>query len=328
MQKVYFRADAGYGIGYGHFIRSLALADILKEDYECTFFTVSPTEYQVGEMSNVCRHVDLKEETKLEDFLSFLKGDEIVILDNYFFTTEYQMQVKAKGCKLVCIDDMHDKHYVSDAVINHTPGTLPSYFSKEDYTNLYLGSEYLLFRKQFREATHHYTSFKDNNNVYVCFGGSDELNFTRKVCEIIMRYAPSHIDVVVGGAYEFYDDLLSYAHGRDICVYKNATPELIVRLLRNARLAVVPDSMVFFEVCCLRRPVISGYDCDNQKFVSRYNQIHHLGCDIGDLLEDFEGKFIKAYKDMNITAAVNYVYNQTCVIKDTTNNLMNIFKTI
>ena len=50
-KKIYFRADASAQIGYGHFIRTLAIADMLKSEFDCTFFTVSPTEYQVGEMT-------------------------------------------------------------------------------------------------------------------------------------------------------------------------------------------------------------------------------------------------------------------------------------
>lgn len=327
-RKILFRADAGPSIGYGHFIRTLALADMLKDDFDCMFYTTEPSNYQIGELRKVCPYFSLSEKTNYEDFLSYLDGSEIVVLDNYFFTTEYQKQIKDKGCKLVCIDDMHDKHYLADAVINHAPGTNEEQFSKEDYTHLYLGPEYLLLRKQFREATHNYTSFKDNKNVYVCFGGSDELNFTRRACEIIMNHVPRHIDVVVGGGYEFYDDLLSYAKNKDISVYRNASPELIVGLLRDACLAVVPDSMVFFEACCLRRPIICGYDCDNQRFISQYNQNNGLGREIGDLLDNFDGKFAKAYRDMNITVAVNYVYNQKALINDTADKLINIFKSL
>ena len=328
MQKVFFRADAGREIGYGHFIRSLALADILKGEFDCLFYTVKPTDYQISEMARICPHVALREETKFKDFLSYLKGDEIVVLDNYFYTTEYQYQIKAKGCKLVCIDDMHNIHYVADAVINHGPGARESQFSKENYTSLYLGPEYLLLRKPFRDATHNYTSFKENNNVYICFGGCDEFNFTRKACEIIMHHAPRHIDVVVGGAYEFYDELLEYSKSCDITVYKNASPEQIVALLRNACLAVVPDSMAFFEACCLRRPIICGYDCDNQLYISQYNQQNNLGCEIGNLLVDFDEKFAKAYKEMNISVAINNVYNQKALINDTANNLINIFNSL
>ena len=36
-RRLFFRADAGPGIGYGHFVRSLALASMLKDCFECRF---------------------------------------------------------------------------------------------------------------------------------------------------------------------------------------------------------------------------------------------------------------------------------------------------
>ena len=95
MRKIYFRADASATIGYGHFIRTLALADMLKDDFDCTFFTCHPTPYQVEEMEKVCPFIPLQEETHSADFLSHLQGDEIVVLDNYFFTTSVPSSKKA-----------------------------------------------------------------------------------------------------------------------------------------------------------------------------------------------------------------------------------------
>ena len=94
-QKIFFRADADKQIGYGHFVRSLALADMIKEDFDCIFFTQSPTEYQKREIQKVCPLIELpSNDTKLVVFLNFLQGDEIVFLDNYFFTSDYQLQIK------------------------------------------------------------------------------------------------------------------------------------------------------------------------------------------------------------------------------------------
>lgn len=328
MQKVLFRADADYGIGYGHFIRTLALADMLKDDFDCTFYTSQPNDYQIGEMQKVCPYVALREESKFEDFLSQLEGSEIVVLDNYFYSTDYQREIKQKGCKLVCVDDVHDKHYVADAVINHAPGATASQYSCEDYTKLYLGPEYLLLRKEFRAATHSYTSFKEKKNIYVCYGGSDELNLTQKACEIILNHTPRHINVVVGGGYTFYDQLVEFAKGKDISIYRNSSPGHMVSLLQEARLAVVPDSMVFFEACCLRRPTISGYDCDNQVFISQYNQEHHLACEIGDLREDFKEKFTKAYIGLTEEQTEMYVKNQEEIIKDSAFKLTEVFNSL
>ena len=329
MQKVFLRADAGLEIGYGHFIRTLALADMLKDVYDCTFFTQNPSEYQRKEVEKVCELVSLPaDDSKFNRFLDYLSGEEIVVLDNYFFSTDYQKAIKAKGCKLVCIDDIHDKHFVADAIINHAPGAEPAQYSREDYTRLCLGPEYLLLRKEFREATHSYTSFKEKMNVYVCFGGSDELNFTQKACEIILNHAPKHIDVVVGGGYSYYDKLKEFAKDKDVSIYRNASPSQMVGLLQESCLAVVPDSMVFFEACCLRRPIISGYDCDNQRFISQYNQKNNLSCDLGDLLDDFDNKFKTAYQQMNVTVAVDFIYNQLALINDSSDKLINIFKTL
>ena len=72
MQKILFRADAGADIGYGHFIRSLALADMLKDDFDCTFYTSEPTPYQVDQMQQVCKYVALEEKSKFHHFNCYI----------------------------------------------------------------------------------------------------------------------------------------------------------------------------------------------------------------------------------------------------------------
>lgn len=84
-RKIFFRADAGAQIGYGHFIRTLALADMLRDDFDCTFLTQSPSEYQQKEVEKVCPLVALpSDDSKFEKFIDCLKGEEIIVLDNYF----------------------------------------------------------------------------------------------------------------------------------------------------------------------------------------------------------------------------------------------------
>ena len=184
-RKIYFRADASVEIGYGHFIRTLALADMLKDDFDCTFFTQAPTDYQRAEVGKVCKLEALpSDNSRFDLFLQKLNGTEIVVLDNYFFTTDYQRKIKAKGCKLVCIDDMHDKHYVADAIINHSLGVNISDYSVEPYTKLYLGLDYLLLRKPFlnvlqNNKIHKIKSF-ENLSVLLSFGGSDKKDLTSR----------------------------------------------------------------------------------------------------------------------------------------------------
>ena len=79
-QKILFRADAGAEIGYGHFIRTLALADMLKDDFECVLYTQAPSEYQRKECEKVCKLVELPaDETR---FQLFLDGEHSVFQRN------------------------------------------------------------------------------------------------------------------------------------------------------------------------------------------------------------------------------------------------------
>ena len=203
MKKIYFRADASATIGYGHFVRTLALADMLKDDFDCTFFTCHPTSYQVSEMEKVCPFIPLQEETHSADFLSHLQGDEIVVLDNYFFTNDYQRAIKQKGCRLVCVDDMHDKHYVADVVINHTL-TDSGLFDVEPYTKLCLGFDWALLRRPFIEAVNKLCSCaKRTESITITFGGVDSFDFTgHYIREAMQLPTVSQITAVVGDAYQ------------------------------------------------------------------------------------------------------------------------------
>lgn len=77
---------------------------MLKSEFDCTFFTVSPTEYQVGEMTKVCNYAALNTDTALSEFLDLLKGDEIVVLDNYFYTDDYFRSILQKAVNWSLLD--------------------------------------------------------------------------------------------------------------------------------------------------------------------------------------------------------------------------------
>lgn len=116
--KVYFRADAGRATGYGHYVRSTALAAMLRKDFDCTVFTAEPTEFQRKEAEGICKLETLPgDDSRFGLFLDRLEGGETVVLDNYFYTDEYIGEIKAKGCKTVLIQDFFGKATAADAMI-------------------------------------------------------------------------------------------------------------------------------------------------------------------------------------------------------------------
>lgn len=326
-RKIFFRADAGPEIGYGHYIRSLALADMLKQDFDCTMFTQSPTAYQLQEAKEICPIVALpSDDSKFDAFLDYLHGDEIVVLDNYFFSTDYQRVIKTKECTLMCIDDMHDRHFVADAIINSAPDIDPANYDMEQYTRLYHGLEYILLRKEFLEATHTLRTER-SNSVFVCFGGSDEYDFTQKACSILLKNTDYELNVVVGGHYAHRDDLEAL-DGKRIHIYSNLNATEMVQLMQKAYFAIVPLSTTFLETCCTRTPIISGYDADNQLNMARSEIINQMCYNCGNLFENFEQNLLAGIAMMNSCSRADIVEAQRRYVNDSTPHLKRIFKEI
>ena len=257
-QKILFRADAGAEIGYGHFIRTLALADMLKDDFECVFFTQAPSEYQRKECEKVCRLVELPEdETRFQLFLDSLQGDEIVVLDNYFYTTEYQKAIKNKGCKLVCIDDMHDKHYVADVVVNH--GLVePDEFDCENFTRLCLGASWALLRRPFLIPI---KSIERKPQLVICFGGADPQHLTDKVVSMLFSLKLEQRIVVILGDTAF----LSGENRKKVTILHNLSAQQMADLFEESAFGILPASTVSMEATSRGLPLLIGYYVDNQE---------------------------------------------------------------
>lgn len=257
-RKVYFRADAGPEIGYGHYIRSLALADMLKRDFDCTMFAQTPTDYQLREAKAVCPVISLpNDDSKFDTFLDYLQGDEIVVLDNYFFTTDYQRAIKTKGCQLVCIDDMHDRHYVADVIINHGC-TDPSLFDVEPYTRLCLGMDYALLRRPFRNPDQHE---RVPNSYAICFGGADIYNLTFAYAKELSK-RDCNIFAIIGDSYQYEDTLKTLPN---VEIRKRLSADEMASLFSTMENVICSASTTCYEALACGARVYAGWYVENQK---------------------------------------------------------------
>ena len=277
-RKIFFRADAGQDIGYGHYIRSLALADMLKQDFDCTMFTQTPTEYQLSEAKGICSVVALpSDESKFNKFLEYLHGDEIVVLDNYFFSTDYQQAIKAKGCQLVCIDDMHDKHYVADVVINHGCTDI-SLFDVEPYTRLCLGMDYALLRHPFRNPIQR---DRTANSYAICFGGADSHNLTYAYARELSK-KDCTIFAIIGDSYQYEDTLKTLPHV-EIC--KRLSADEMAKLFSSVENVICSASTTCYEALACEARVYAGWYVENQKDIYQLLASNHKIAPLDNLRE-------------------------------------------
>ncbi len=274
-RRLFFRADAGPGIGYGHFVRSLALASMLKDCFECRFFSSQPTPWQYSLAGGICPLEALPAgEACFEAFLARLDGSEIVVLDNYFFTPEYQLKIKEKGCKLVCIDDLHDKHFYADLLLSPCSDDASAY-DLEENACIACGPSYALVGEAFRGG---FVS-ASRSGVFISFGGADPEGLTLRFARIIRKEFPDErIDAVVGDGFPVLDELTAVP---GVAVHRNLSPAEMASLMRGSRIAVCSASGTCYEALACGCEVFAGYYVDNQqdfyKMLCRRDLIHPLG---------------------------------------------------
>jgi UDP-2,4-diacetamido-2,4,6-trideoxy-beta-L-altropyranose hydrolase len=275
---IIFRADGGANLGMGHFIRSLALAEMLNQSFNCIFATRNPSEYQLKEISSVChKYINLSNDDEhYLQFLNILTGNEIVVLDNYFFSTDYQRAIRAKGCKLVCIDDLNEIHFVADMIINHSIGADPSVYSKETYTKVLTGLDFALLRQPYFQDD---ASFDEKKyGAVIIMGGTDPLDLSTKTLHILNQIKFPKPIAVVG-------KVNSTFHGNNsinVSHFEHLSSFQILSLMRTSEFGLLPASTVSIEACAARLPFICGYFVENQK--KNYDNIkeQELAICIGD----------------------------------------------
>lgn len=275
--RVVLRADAGSVTGYGHFVRSVALASYLRNDFDCVVATCCPdagvpSDWQLSLVDKAGASLLSLTATDLDSFDSLfidsLAPDDIVVLDNYYFTTEYQRRVRSCVRALVCIDDMHDRHFVADVVVTVCPLTRED-FSFENYTRFYGGVDRAFLREPFFAPAVRRECPEVVRQVAVAMGGADPFHLTDSVILALRRILPDvKIDVIAGQSVRVSES------GDHIHVYRQASASDIVEIFDNADVGVFPASTVCVEAFARHLPVMAGYYVDNQRDFYEYGVAH------------------------------------------------------
>ncbi len=263
--KVYIRTDGGANIGLGHLVRCMALAYMLKDDFEIIFVCKEVPESIVNEfMLSGFLFEKISSET---DFFNLINDKDLVVLDHYGLDTNYQKKIKEIGSTLVCIDDLHDKEFYADLIINHTPGIKASDYKAQIYSQFALGLEYALLRPAFLKQAGKKKKIEKIETVFICFGGSDFNNLTEIALKVSLEFSEiKKIIVVTGIAFAFNNEIqLITENNSKIEWFTDISEEKMLSLMMISDLAIVPSSGILLEVLSVGCVVISGMYIENQK---------------------------------------------------------------
>lgn len=262
--KVYVRVDGNPKIGLGHLVRCIALAHMLKNDFDITFVCKEiPSKIQEEITKENFKLQKIKEE---REFLNEVSSKDIAILDGYHFETNYQKQLKTKGTKLICIDDLHDKEFYADLIINHAPGKRPQDYKAQPYTEFALGPKYALLRPSFLQQAKQNRKISKINSVLICFGGSDFKNLTRDTLDVVLKFSDfKKVIVITGDAYNYQGTLdpLIKSDSR-VEYYKAVNEGKMLSLMLRTQLIIAPSSGILYEASVTNSILITTHYASNQ----------------------------------------------------------------
>lgn len=288
---ILFRADGHQDMGLGHLYRSAALALMLHVKFEVVLAYGAAPEKLIAGFSEIFDRLvalnpgeddpgGIKALLELAAKNTRAGQSPIIVLDGYHFNAITQQKIKEEGYQLVCIDDIHSHHFISDLVINHAPVRgLAEYYDYGPDTSLAFGLGFALLRPLYLAAAQNKQRvFPSERRYFICFGGSDFNNISGQLIKALTEMGyDCPLDVVLGAANQHGGAVEAVAreYKGHVSLYSSLNDEQMIGLYGKATVAFLPASTVLVEAMAAGIPIITGYYVDNQ--INIYHGFQNLG---------------------------------------------------
>lgn len=267
------RADGGPEIGYGHLVRSGALAEeMCNRGHAVTIATTTPQTAHEASPDTV-DVVDLPAKGDPEPFVDWLSTNspDVVFTDSYPVDTNYQRVIREQVPLAVLQDD--DRHAVcADLFIN---GNL--YATDLDYEfvgndpELCLGPDYVLLRREICKRANDELPWREQpERAIVMMGGSDIANLMPTAVRAFDGF-DIHVDAVIGPGFSDAQEQSIRTTADEVSAKVSVArdPSDLVDRMFQADFAVSTSSSTTYELLALGTPIISVPVADNQEPIAR-----------------------------------------------------------
>lgn len=261
VKRILFRADAGPGIGDGHVMRCLALADgFFRSGATSILLTSAADSRAAREWSEHGHSViqakgDIGSSSDAENAIEAAREAYVdtVLLDGYDFSrTMFEMLRKA-GLTIVAFDDTGETDPSCDLVINQNPG------AEITFHNTYGQSRFALLGPRFAciRSDVLATTVVGGDGTLICFGGSVPASVGVSVARHLHRIDPTQsVTVVAPGA-------LSLKRATDAFVARE--PTNLVPYFRQADIVVTGAGVTALEALYLNLDLVVLAVAPNQE---------------------------------------------------------------
>ena len=287
--KVVFRVDASLEMGTGHVMRCLTLANELKQqNHEIVFICreltgnlillikypvlVLPKNDNFQSDGLYLNWLGATQEQDAEQTIKVIpKNIDLLIVDSYALDEIWHKQLKPYTKKIMVIDDLADRQFDCNVLLNQNLGTQIEDYKDKVLNNceLLLGCDYALLRPEFpnlrEKALIKRKNTKVIKNILISMGGSD---ITNKTYDILQEVSDDlNIVVILGGISPHNKIIKNYAKSKkNVKVVVDA--DNISSLMFDADLAIGAGGSTSWERCCLGLPTLLYVLAENQRKIA------------------------------------------------------------
>mgnify|MGYP006414599869 FL=1 len=287
--KVVFRVDASLEMGTGHVMRCLTLANELKQqNHEIVFICreltgnlillikypvlVLPKNDNFQSDGLYLNWLGVTQEQDAEQTIKVIpKNIDLLIVDSYALDEIWHKQLKPYTKKIMVIDDLADRQFDCNVLLNQNLGTQIEDYKDKVLNNceLLLGCDYALLRPEFPNLRENALIKRKNTkvikNILISMGGSD---ITNKTYDILQEVSDDlNIVVILGGISPHNKIIKNYAKSKkNVKVVVDA--DNISSLMFDADLAIGAGGSTSWERCCLGLPTLLYVLAENQRKIA------------------------------------------------------------
>ena len=306
--NILFRTDASIEMGIGHITRCLCLAKSLaRRNRHCEFLTtdnggiatamITKAGFTCNQITTsvLCTQSQLKD---AEETILHLKSKTYtwVIVDSYLLDEIWEMQIRPYTSKILVIDDILNRRHSCDLFLDQNPpiGTLQTQIPL--VATKLLGPEFALIDDRYADLRENSLFKKKSltlNQITISFGGTDPLNLTCQVLELMTQVKlPSNcsVTVVMGKAFPWKQEALKLANklANKLDISAKCVSDIsdLPELLTTTDLAVGAAGSSAWERACLGVPSILFVVAPNQQ------RIIEAVCAVGAAVRADAGNFV------------------------------------
>lgn len=324
-----FRCDASVGIGGGHVVRCLVLAQSLRQHgWQCGFASRQGTMETIsGLTQSGCDilEIDVPTERELQAMQEYWPGGcDLLVVDHYGLGAQFETASRGWASRIMVIDDLANRPHDCDLLLDQNLGrTLATYHGLIPKGCLvFLGPKYALLRPEFSENRSYSLDRRAAagkiESVMISFGLTDPFQMTALAVEaIVASHANVDIEVVIGEGEMTSSGLRSLGRRLGQRMKVHGTVEDMATLMTLADVAFGACGTTAWERCCLGLPtllvVVAENQVNNAKGLQQFGAAVNLGWRGAIDIEKLKGAFVQLISDPKKTLQMS---NRAAVVCD------------